>query len=298
MQVIILYSAVVLIWGSTWIAISYQLGTVPEELSIAYRFSLASLALFVYALLTRRKIGIPLKLYPMVIVQGVFLFSLNYFFVYRAANYITTGLIAVVFSLIVLFNAYFERLFFKTPVDSRFLLASALGLLGISLVFWPEVSAFNLKDRTVAGVLLIIVSVASASLGNMAAIFNMRQKLPVVALNAHAMGCGALLSAAYAIFIGREISFSTDPEYLWSLLYLAIFGSAVAFGCMLSLLRQIGAARAAYTSVLFPIVALIISTVVEDYQWSTPAFAGIALALLGNWLALSKNRKQQTSKTI
>ena len=152
MQVIILYSAVVLIWGSTWIAISYQLGTVPEELSIAYRFSLASLALFVYALLTRRKIGIPLKLYPMVIVQGVFLFSLNYFFVYRAANYITTGLIAVVFSLIVLFNAYFERLFFKTPVDSRFLLASALGLLGISLVFWPEVSSYPCSNKTLAPV--------------------------------------------------------------------------------------------------------------------------------------------------
>ena len=292
MQVTVLYATVVLIWGSTWIAISFQLGTVAEEFSIAYRFSLASLALFIYALLSKRKIGIPLKLYPMVIVQGIFLFSINYFFVYRGANYITTGLIAVVFSLIVLFNAYLERIFFNTPVDSRFLLASALGLVGIALVFWPEVSTFSLKDRTVVGVLLIIMSVGSASLGNMAAIFNMRRNLPVVSLNAHAMGCGALVSAAYAFLIGREVSFSTDTMYLWSLLYLAIFGSAVAFGCMLSLLRQIGAARTAYTSVLFPIVALIISTVVEDYRWSAPAFAGVTLALVGNWLALSKNKKQ------
>lgn len=288
MQVALLYATVVLIWGSTWIAITYQLGVVAAEVSVAYRFAIAAVALCLYAIVARKKIHLPLRYYPMVVVQGFLLFSINYLLVYYGTGYITTGLIAVTFSSIVVCNAFFERVFFRTPFEARLLFASLLGILGIALIFWPEVTSLSLKDSTIAGLVLILLSVVCASLGNMAAVLNTGRNLPVLALNAHGMAWGALLSMLAAGVLGREFNFSFEPGYVWSLLYLAFFGSAIAFGCYLALIRRIGSARAAYTSVLFPVVALAISTVVEDYHWSTPAIAGITLTLAGNWLALRK----------
>ncbi len=288
MQVFILYAVVVLIWGSTWIAITYQLGVVAEEVSVAYRFALGSLALFAYAALSRRQVRIPARHYKMVIVTGSLMFSANYLFTYYSINYITSGLVAVAFSLLVVFNAFLERLFFRKPLESRLMAASFLGVVGIACLFWPEVGSLELADRTVYGVILVLIAVVFASLGNMGAVVNNSRDLPVVAVNAHGMAWGALASAIVAVIRGREFSFSFEPGYILSLAYLAVFGSAVAFGCYLALFRKIGSARAAYTSVLFPIVALFISTFVENYQWSTLAVVGILFIVAGNWLALTR----------
>ncbi len=290
MQVLVLYAIVVLIWGSTWAAIPYQLGVVAEEVSVAYRFAIGAAVLYLYAILAGKEIRVPLHQYPMVIVQGLLLFSINYFFVYYGTVYITTGLVAVTFSLIVVFNAFFERVFFGTPLEGRLMIASLLGMLGIALIFWPEVQKLSLQDTTIYGLLLVVIGVLTASLGNMAAVVNTRRQLPVVAVNAHGMAWGTLLSVVVAIFLGREFHFSYEPGYILSLLFLAVFGSAIAFGCYLALIRKIGSARAAYTSVLFPVVALAISTVVEDYRWSGLAATGVLLTMGGNWLALRRTR--------
>jgi len=125
----------------------------------------------------------------------------------------------------------------------------------------------------------------------MAAVVNTGRDLPVVAVNAHGMAWGALLSFLAAAILGREFNFSLEPAYVWSLLFLAIFGSAIAFGCYLLLIRKIGSARAAYSSVLFPVVALAISTFLEDYQWSILAVVGISLTIVGNWLALRRTKR-------
>ena len=295
MHVLVLYAIVVLIWGSTWGAIPYQFGVVAEEVSVAYRFAIGAIALFIYAVLAGKQIRLPLRYYPMVILQGFFLFSINYFFVYYGTGYITTGLVAVTFSLIVVFNAIFERVFFGAPLEARLLIASLLGVLGIAFIFWPEVRVLSLQDSTVYGLLLVIIGVVTASLGNMAAVVNTRRQLPVVAVNAHGMMWGTLLSVIVAIFLDREFNFSYEPGYIWSLLFLAVFGSAIAFGCYLALIRMIGSARAAYTSVLFPVVALAISTVVEDYRWTGLAVIGVILTLGGNWLALRRTRRQQAA---
>lgn len=291
MQVILLYTTVVLIWGSTWAAIPYQFGVVAEEVSVAYRFAIAAVTLFLYAIVAGKKIRLPRRYYPMVIVQGLLLFSINYFFVYYGTAYITSGLVAVTFSSIVVCNAFFERMFFRTPLEGRLLVASFLGMLGIALIFWPEVKTLSLQDRTFFGLLLIVIGVVIASLGNMAAVVNTGRDLPVVAVNAHGMAWGALLSFLAAAILGREFNFSLEPAYVWSLLFLAIFGSAIAFGCYLLLIRKIGSARAAYSSVLFPVVALAISTFLEDYQWSILAVVGISLTIVGNWLALRKTKR-------
>jgi len=287
MQIVLLYATVVLIWGSTWSAIPFQLGVVAEELSVAYRFGIAALFLYAYALLSRRRIRLPVDAYPFVLLQGTLLFSLNYFLVYYATVHITSGLIAVLFSSIVLFNALLERVFFKTTIDKRLLLAAILGLSGIAMIFWPEVSVISLEDNTVVGILLTLSGTLIASFGNMTAVINTRRELPVVAVNAHAMAWSALLSFVAAALLGREFTFSFERGYVLSLAFLAIFGSAIAFGCYLALIKRIGPARAAYSSVLFPAVALAMSTIVEDYQWTMIAAIGIIFTLAGNWLILS-----------
>ena len=292
MQVAFLYASAVLIWGSTWIAITFQLGTVAEEVSVAYRFSLGSISLFIYAAITGRRTRIPLESYGLVALMGILMYSGSYMLVYHAISYITSGLMAVVFSLIVVSNALFERIFFRNPHEGRMMLASVLGIGGIALLFSPEVSTFNLADQTIIGVMLALVGVVIASLGNMAAIVNTTRELPVIAVNAHAMAWGGVSSLVVALLLGRSINFSFESAYVASLLYLAVFGSAIAFGAYLALIRIIGSARAAYTSVLFPIVALSISTIFEGYQWSTLAVAGIALICAGNWLALTKIKKE------
>lgn len=286
MQVILLYASVVLIWGSTWAAIPFQLGVVAAEVSVGYRFGIAALLLYAYALLSRRRIRLPANAYIFVILQGTLLFCLNYLLVYYATARITSGLVAVLFSSIVLFNAINERIFFKTQIDGRLVIAGLLGLTGIAMIFWPEVSIISFEDNTVVGILLMLMGTILASFGNMTAVVNTRHELPVVAVNAHAMAWSALLSLLIAALLGREFNFSLQPGYVISLAYLAVFGSAIAFGCYLALIRRIGSARAAYSSVLFPVVALAISTFVEGYRWTVIAAVGIILTLAGNWLIL------------
>lgn len=295
MPVLLLYLLVVLIWGTTWIVIPFQFGEVASEMSVAYRFGIAALLLYGYALLSRRRLALPRNALPFVFVQGTLLFSLNYFLVYYGTAYITTGLVAVVFSTVVLFNAVFSRLFFRTPLESRVLLAATIGFIGIALIFWPEVEEVSFADASVVGITYILVATMLASLGNMAAVVNTRHELPVIAVNAHAMAWAAATSVIIALSLGRELNFSWQPDYLYSLAFLAVFGSAVAFGCYLALIRRIGPARAAYSSVLFPVVALGLSTLFEDYKWTAEAVVGIILTLIGNWLILSRSVKKTTA---
>ncbi len=290
MQVLLLYATVVLIWGSTWVAIPFQLGTVAEEASVGYRFGLAALALYAFALTGRRPLRLPATALPLVFLQGVLLFCINYFFVYYGTAYLTSGIVAVLFSGILIFNAIFERLFFGRTIDARFWLAAAVGISGIALIFSTEIAEFSFTDQSVHGGLLVLFGTLIASLGNMAAVSNTKRRLPVVAVNAHAMAFAAALALLIAVALGRGLDFSMRADYILSLAYLAVFGSAVAFGCYLALLRLIGAARASYSSVLFPVVALLISTLVEGYRWTIPAVVGMLLTLAGNWLILSQRK--------
>lgn len=292
MQVVFLYLAVVLIWGSTWIVIPFQLGEVAEELSVSYRFGIAAVLLYGYAWSSDRQIALPAEAYRMVFVQGTMLFCLNYFLVYFGTAYVTTGLIAVVFSSIVMFNAIFERIFFGSPFEVRVLIAAAIGFTGIALIFWPEVTVLSFSDDAVTGISLVLLATLIASLGNMAAYVNTRRALPVMAVNAHAMAWAAITSFLIALLLGREVNFSMQLSYVASLFYLALFGSAVAFGCYLALIRRIGAAKAAYSAVAFPIVALLLSTLFEGYTWTPAALVGIILTLIGNWLILNRPAKK------
>lgn len=291
MQVLALYAATVLIWGSTWIAITFQLGVVPEAVSLVWRFFLASLCLFAYAFLRRKPVLLPWREHGFIAVQGVALFGVNYLLVYFATARVTSGLVAVMFSTIVFWNLINERLFFRTPFEPRVILAAVLGLGGIVMIFLPEVQSLSLNGPTVQGVLLAMGGTWLASLGNMAAVRNTRQGLPLVRLNAWGMLYGSMALAAVAALRGQPFIVEWTPAYLLSLAYLALFGSAAAFGCYLMLMHRIGSARAAYAAVMFPVVALLLSTLFEGYQWRTISVLGVALVLGGNALALTGKRK-------
>jgi drug/metabolite transporter (DMT)-like permease len=291
MRNLLLYSTTVLIWGSTWLVITFQLGTVDPILSVAYRFTLASLLLLAFAMLRKINLRFTARQHTFFGLQGALLFSLNYLLVYLAELRLTSGLVAVVFSMLVFLNILIGALFLGTPVRLNVVVGAIIGLLGISLVFLPELSAFSLQDRGFVGLLLGLGGTLFASMGNIVAARNQREGLPVIQTNAFGMGYGAILMFAIALITGTPFRFETTLTYIASLVYLALFGSVIAFGAYLTLLGRIGADRAAYNSLLFPLVALGISTLFEGYRWSVPALVGVFLVLVGNFLVLSRRRK-------
>jgi len=291
MKNLLLYATTVLIWGSTWLVITFQLGAVDPILSVAYRFTLASLLLLAFATLRKINLRFTARQHVSFGLQGALLFSLNYLLVYLAELRLTSGLVAVIFSTLVFMNILIGALFLGTPVRLNVVVGAIFGLVGVSLVFLPELSAFSLQDRGFLGMLLSLGGTLFASIGNIVAARNQREGLPVVQTNAFGMGYGAILMFAIALIAGTPFRFEMTPTYIASLAYLAVFGSIIAFGAYLTLLGQIGADRAAYASLLFPLVALGISTLFEGYRWSIPALAGVSLVLAGNFLVLSRRRQ-------
>jgi len=281
-----LYALTVLIWGTSWYALALQVGMVAPTLSIAYRFALATVLLMGFCLLTGRRMRFNRRDHLGMLLQGVFLFGLNYVGFYFATPHLTTGLMAVVFSTIVFMNILNGALLFRTPIQGRVVLGALFGLTGIGLVFAPELISVALDQGVLHGLLLSLLATYSASLGNMAAVHNQRRGIPVVQSNAYGMLYGTLLTSMWALLAGVELRFDWSPSYVGSLVYLAVFASVLAFGCYLTLLQRIGAARAAYATVLFPVVALGVSTALEGYQWTPLAVGGVALILGGNVLVL------------
>lgn len=288
----VIYAIVVLIWGTTWYAIKFQLGVVAPEISLVYRFGLAAICVFIFA----RIAGSPMRLswrdHRFVALQGLTLFCLNYWMTYLSTQFLTSGLVAVLFTSIILLNLINARLFFGVPVEARVLLAAATGALGVALLFLPELQA-AMGDRTVVhGALLALGATYLASLGNMAAMRNTQSGMPVVTANAYGMAYGTVGLALIAAIRGTPVDFDPSWPYVVSLLYLSLAGTSLAFGLYLVLIKRIGPSRASYTSVLFPVVALIVSTFFEGYRWTLSAFIGLAVLLAGNALALSQRARQ------
>lgn len=285
-----LYGLTVLIWGTTWIAMTYQVGVVAPELSVGYRFAIAAVLVFIWALATRQRLRFAWRTHLLLAAMGLCMFSFNFYFFYLAAAFLTSGLLAVVFSLTVVLNIVNGRLLLGRRASPRTLVAAGLGLAGIVALFWPEVERFDLADQGTLGLLLSLAGTFCFSLGNIASAQAQMRGLPVLSCNAWGMAYGALAMCALALVGGAPLAFDTALPYVASLLYLALCGSVIAFGAYLTLLGRIGADRAAYATVLFPLVALAISTAVEGYVWTPAALLGVGLVLAGNLLVLLQPR--------
>lgn len=282
------YSFTILIWGSTWLAIKYQLGVIDPAWSITYRFAMAAMILMFWCLLTRRPMRFSANDHLFMALQGILLFALNYYLFYLSELHITSGLAAVVFSTIVIMNLINGRIFLGSVIELRVLLGGGAGLIGLALLFWPEMVAVNFSGPIIYGLILSFAATYLASLGNILSARNQQNSLPIVQTNAYGMSYGALCMLIVALLGGAPMKIEITPNYLFSLVYLALFGSVIAFGCYLSLIGRIGVGKAAYATLLFPIVALLLSTIWEDYHWTILGMFGVLLILCGNYLALIK----------
>lgn len=285
-----LYLASVLIWGSTWYAIKFQLGVVAAEVSLVYRFGLAALILLLFCLLTRRRLKYSAREHGFIALQGLFLFSSNYLIFYWATELLTSGIVALMFSTVILMNIANGAIFMRLRVSRRVIIGAACGIVGIAAIFWSEVSGVENNAATWRGLWMCLIATYFASIGNIISARNQKNAIPVVQTNAFGMAYGALIMAVFALFSQVPFNYDSVIAYSLSLIYLAVFGSILAFGSYLTLIGRIGADKAAYAAVLFPVIALGISTLFEDYQWTLRAVCGFALVLLGNYIVLTKGK--------
>ena len=285
-----LYAATVLIWGTTWIAIKLQLGDVAISVSIFYRFLIAGCVLMVALKLTGHLKKMTLRQHASCLLLGLCLFCVNFVFFYSATLYIVSGLASVIFSMATVMNMVNGYLFYRQKPTSRLVVGAALGITGVLFLFLPDISTHHETWDTLLGMGLAAAGTLCFSFGNMLSAKQQKQGLSVFSVNAWGMLYGAGLLGGWAFLQGAPFTINTDMAYLGSLLYLAIPGSVIAFSCYLLLVGRIGPQKAAYSTVLFPLVALAISTVFEGYVWSPVAVTGIGLVVLGNILVFYQGK--------
>jgi drug/metabolite transporter (DMT)-like permease len=283
-----LYVITVIIWGSTWIAINYQLGDVAAEVSIVYRFGLAALCMFAYCRFKKLPLKFSAKQHLQLFAFGLTLFGFNYYLLYSAQSHINSALTSIAFSTLMMVNILNARIWFKTHISSQVYYGGALGLLGIVTLFWPQISSVHFGDSTLLGLGLCLIGVLFASTGNMISIKNQHDSMPVLPATAWGMMYGCIFMLIIALIQGQTFNFSFTFEYISSLLYLSIFGSVIAFGCYLTLLARIGAHKASYATIMFPAVAVVISSFVDGFIWDSYTFVGLSLMLAGNLVVLAK----------
>jgi drug/metabolite transporter (DMT)-like permease len=286
-----LYLLAVVIWGSTWLLITFQLGVVAPEASIVYRFALAAGLLFGWALLRRLPLQFDRTAHLRFFLQGLFLFCVNYVLFYHSERFVSSGLVALICSGMAFFNMFGMRVFYGQPIVPGVALGSSIGILGIIVVFWPGVHGFEASHAGWLGIALAAIATLSASCGNLVSVSQRRANLPVVQSTAWAMLYGTGLTFVYALAVGIAFNFDPSLRYVGSLVYLVLFGSVVAFMSYLTLIARVGADKAAYVNVTVPIVALILSALVEGFRWQAATFAGIGLSLVGNLLVMQAGRR-------
>ena len=287
-----LFIAAALIWGSTWLAIKFQLGVVDPLVSIFYRFLLAAIIIFVYLWISRNNLKFNLKQHLFMALQGFLLFGINYWLVYLAELHIASGLVAIMFSTIVFLNIFFGALFIKSKIRPIVVLGAVIGFIGITFVFKAEIVFFNLSSQNSVALLIALMGSIAASLGNITSAYNQMKKIPVIQSNAFGMLYGSLFMLIIALILNKPFDFDPSLSYIFSLAYLALFGSVIAFSCYLTLLGKIGADRAGYITLVIPIIAIILSSIFESLQIDLYMFIGIFLISFGIVLVLKRNQNK------
>jgi len=278
------------IWGSTWLVIKWQLGVVAPEVSVAYRFALAAAVLGGFCLLTGRSLRFAARDHALFALQGALMFGFSYLCVYWAEQHIVSGLVAVVFALFTVMNVFTQRLMYGTPVTARAIAGATLAVAGVAVLFVPELAAVRGDRETVLGIGLALAGTALSALGGLPAARVHQRGHPVMSTSAWAMLYGAALTAAVAALRGRPWAFDASPSYVASLAYLALAGTVVSFVAYLALMRRVGMARASYTGVWIPVIALLLSTAFEGYRLTLYTLAGAALVVAGNLIVLRRDR--------
>lgn len=291
-----LYLSVVLIWGSTWIAIHFQLGDVPIIVSIFYRFLIAAIIMMAYMVFSKKLQKVTPTDHLYFALLGVFLFCMNFICFYYSSNYIASGLVAVIFSLATLYNAVNSYIFWGEKITIQVMAAALLGVIGLGCMFYPELVKTTLSNQLLIGVALALLGTLFFSFGNMISRRNSSKGIKPQTAIAYGLIYGAVILFVLTQLTGNELKFSTQPRYVMSLLYLSFVGTVLGFIAYLSLVANLGPSRAAYATVLFPIVALFLSSLLEGYQWSSYGFIGLVFVMVGN--VVMNVKKKPTKMTV
>jgi drug/metabolite transporter (DMT)-like permease len=274
------------IWGTTWLAIKFQLGEVAPEVSVAYRFGVAAALLFLWCATQGIRLGFDLRTHAELALLGLFQFGLNYVLVYASEQHLASGLVAVVFALQVVWNLAGSRLFFGSPIPRPVVVGSALGLLGVTLVFWPEVAGLGRSPSVGLGLALAVSGSLVSSGGNLFSQRMFGRGVQVVSGTAWAMAYASAMVALSCALRGIPFTVELTFPYLASLAYLSLFGSVVAFVAYLTLIQRVGAGRSGYNAVVVPVLAMLLSTLFEGYRWTGLAVLGMVLVAGGNLLVM------------
>ncbi len=280
------------VWGSTWIVIRDQIGSVPPQWSVAYRFVLAAIAMALVAKWKGQSLKMDRGGLIAALVIGVTQFSLNFNSVYMAEHFITSGVVATVFALLLIPNSLLAWVFLGQKPNARFLWAGLVAVVGVALLFIHELRISPLAGRDIAiGLAFTLAGLLGASSANVYQAGEEARRHPLLALLAWSMAIGAVIDICLAFAVAGPPVFEARIGYWAGVIYLALFGSVLCFALYFPVVRKIGPGKAAYSSVLVPVIAMSLSTVFEDYQWSPLAITGAALSLGGMLLALARRRR-------
>lgn len=280
--VILPFLIVTLIWGSTWLVIRDQISAVPASWSVTYRFSIAAIGMFVLTVAMRQSLRLDATAMRWTFLLGGLQFGLNFNFVYAAEGYITSGLVAVIFALLIVPNALLGKWWLGKSIGRNFLIGSAIACVGVALLMLQEYRSAPVGGREVVfGFALSLAAVMCASVSNVVQGLPAMNRYPTTAILSWSMLWGALANAIWSWAMFGPPIIETRSAYLGGLFYLGIIGSVVTFPLYFKLIRDIGPGKAAYTSVLIPVVAMMLSTLFEAYHWTVLAGAGAAFVVLG-----------------
>lgn len=285
-----LYVSAVLIWGSTWIMMKFQLGVVAPAASLTYRYLAAGVLILIGAALFGKVIRLTARQHLWCALQGALMFSVNYWLTYLAAVHLTTGIVSIFFAGAAGMTMFLSCVVYRRLPEARPVIGALLGIIGIALVFWPEVQGLALDGPEFTSGMLVTLSVMLFSAGGLIGARNMGSGMPRYATLGWAMVWGAGWMAIVVLLRGESFDFEWTHRYVWSLVWVTLLGSLLVFVLYFAVIERIGAEKASYATVMFPLVALVVSTFVEDYQWPGLALVGVPLALVGNALVLYQGR--------
>jgi drug/metabolite transporter (DMT)-like permease len=293
-----LFAIAVLIWSTTWHAILYQLAHTTPEVGVTLRFALAGALILGWAAWRGDRVRCTPREHALLALQGVFMYSLAYLAVYHAERHVPTGLVAVGYSASPLVNGIGAWLLWRTEISARFLAGGVLCIAGVGLIFWPEFEGVTDAAATAMGATFTVAAVLLSAVGSLAASRNAVHRLPFWPALGWGMAYGAALSCVVTLASGQSFALPAAPSWWLSLAYLSVAGSVIAFACFLALQQRVGPGPASGIGVMTPVLALVISTLLEGFRPSLLTWLGAALAVLGNVLILMPPRAGPAAASV
>ena len=286
---IFLFIATLLCWGPTWYIIKFQLGTVDPMVSVFYRFFLASLIILLFCIYKKINLRFSIKEHFFISILGIFLFNINYVIFYLSTQYLISGFVALCFSSILFMNVINNIIFHRSSPNIVTLIGGTIGTLGLIIIFYDEIITFEFSSGTSYGIFLGIIATYFASLGNLISAHTSKIKLEVIPVTGLGMFYGSISLVIYLILMGNSFSFELSHQYIFSLIYLSIFGSVFGFSLYLTLIKKLGSNDAAYVAIIMPLMALVVSTFFEGLVWDLSLVLGAIMIVLGNIIILKRS---------